>query len=208
MRRERLQDMSTFFEPPPPPREEPAYVPSPWHGPPEDVLGAPAGGPFLVARTNALALAVWGLAAFPTGLAFSLAMVSRAGDDAGIDPDFDVDMAFHRYWRRLRRDGEQELPDEMLRFGVEFDDGRKATNVRTGWELEEGEEPLGPVLTQRGGGGGGRSYRQGWWLWPLPPGERLAFVVEWPAKGISLTRQEIDAGEIRRATEQARPIWD
>jgi len=200
--------MSTFFEPPPPPEREPAYAPMPWHGPPDDVLGAPAGDPFVIARSDAIALAVVGLTAFPAGIAFSLATVIRAGDDSDLDPDFDTDLMFHHYWRRRRRGGGEELPDELLRFGVEFDDGRKATNLHMDWDHEEGQEPRGPVLMQRGGGGGGRSYRQGWWLWPLPPGERLAFVAEWPAKGIALTRHAVDAGQLRRAAEGARPIWD
>jgi hypothetical protein len=183
-------------------------VAPPWFGPPEDVIGEAAGAPFVLARTNALALAVWGITAFPTGITFSLAIVRRALDDGDFDPDMDTYTALHRYWRARRRDPDQPLPDDLLRFGVEFEDGRKATNLGWHWDdLPEGQEPPGPILQQRGGGGGGRSYRHGWWLWPLPPGDRLAFVTEWPAQGIELSRHEIDAEPLRRAAGRARPIW-
>lgn len=179
----------------------------PWFGPPEDVIGEAAGAGFVLARTDALALAVWGITAFPTGITFSLVIVRRAIDD-GFDPDMDTDMAMHRYWRARRHHPDQPLPDDLLRFGVEFADGRKATNLGRNWDLPESQEPLGPILSQRGGGGGGRTYEHGWWLWPLPPGDRLAFVTEWPAQGLGLTRHEIDAEPLRRAAERARPIWD
>ena len=200
--------MSTFFEPPPPSREEPEHLAPPWFGPPEDVIGEAAGEPFVLARTDALALAVWGITAFPTGITFSLAIVRRSTDE-GYDPDMEMDMALHRYWQRRRHQPDLPLPDDVLRFGVEFEDGRKATNLGWGhWDVQQGQEPPGPVLGHRGGGGGGRSYRQGWWLWPLPPGDRLAFVAEWPAHGIALSRHEIEAGALRRSAEKARPIWD
>jgi hypothetical protein len=197
-----------FFEPPPAADEEPEHVPPPWYGPPDDVIGQTAGGAFVLARTDTLALAVLGITAFPTGLAFSVAIVLRHADDPDLDPDLDLDMAMHRYWRGRRRGSATELPDDLLRFGVEFEDGRKATNLAWGGTEAEGETPAGPILMQRGGGGGGRSYRTGWWLWPLPPGERLTFVCEWPARGIEVTRHDVDARSIRVAAERARTIWD
>jgi hypothetical protein len=42
----------------------------------------------------------------------------------------------------------------------------------------------------------------------LPAGDRLAFVVEWPAQGIALSRHEIEADPFRRSAEQAHPIGD
>ena len=200
--------MDTFFEPPRMRAELDEPVAPAWFGPPEDVIGVAAASPFLLARTDALALAVWGITAFPTGIAFSLAIILRSLDYEGFDPDLDTHTTFQRYWRDRRRDPNLPLPDDLLRFGVEFADGTKATNLGFNWDVPEGQEPPGPVLMQRGGGGGGRSYRQGWWLWPLPPGDGLSFVAEWPAQGIPLTRHEIEADPLRRAAEKAIPIWD
>jgi hypothetical protein len=152
--------VTRFFEPPPPPREEPDQIAPPWYGPPEDVIGEAVATSFVLARTEALALTVWGITAFPTGVAFTLAIVKRITED--LDPYEDPDMTMHLYPRRRR--GSDELPDDLLRFGVQFEDGGKATS--------------------------------------------LAFVCEWPARGIGLTRHEIETGPIRRAAERARPIWE
>jgi hypothetical protein len=42
--------------------------------------------------------------------------------------------------------------------------------------------------------------------WPLPP--PLALVCEWPAAGIPLTRQDIDAGKVREAAQRAQVIFE
>jgi hypothetical protein len=58
-----------------------------------------------------------------------------------------------------------------------------------------------------GGGGGGASWHQTNWVWPLPPPGPLAFVCEWPAAGIALTRTEIDAQLVLEAAERAQVIF-
>lgn len=58
----------------------------------------------------------------------------------------------------------------------------------------------------RGGGGGG-AWDGEYWLWPLPPPGPLAFVCEWPARGIPQTRSEVDASLVCDAAEQAEIIW-
>lgn len=87
---------------------------------------------------------------------------------------------------------EPPAADERLRLGLEYADGRTATNVnpmplpadpRAG-DLADDEV----VLAQSGGGGGGRTFEQGYWVTPLPPPGPLAFVCAWPALGITETR--------------------
>jgi hypothetical protein len=158
----------------------------------------------VLARTEKLALAVWGMAAFPTGITFSLATVLR---ESVRDVDLDSDMPLYRYWRRRRSGQGDALPDDVLRFGVQMADGTKATNLFIPVSSPE-DLPTGPVLMQRGGGGGERGWRQGWWLWPLPPEGPLTFVCEWPARGIPITTHEIDAGPIRQAATEAWAIWN
>ena len=109
-----------------------------------------------------------------------------------------------------------QLPDELLRFGVEFADGTKATTVdrAASWYLRDREtEPEGPVLRSAGSRGGHSD--PGWvamheplWLWPLPPRERFDLVVEWPVAGIGLTRFGLDGDAIVEAATQARPFVD
>ena len=45
------------------------------------------------------------------------------------------------------------------------------------------------------------------WVYGLPPPGPLAFVVEWPARGIPETRVEFDAGLVLAAAARAVRIW-
>ena len=98
------------------------------------------------------------------------------------------------------------LPDALLRFGVQFADGRKATNLdRPSYDPEH--EPDRPVLSEHGGGGGGSAWDMEYWVWPLPPAGPFAFVCEWPGRGIAESRTEIDAAAILEAAGRAVTLW-
>jgi hypothetical protein len=106
-----------------------------------------------------------------------------------------------------------ELDPELLRFGIELSDGRKATNVNPGppgpyWD----NPPAGPILSGGDGGGGGLAgggarLHYGYWVWPLPPVGPLSFVCEWPIADISETRNEIDSALVRDAAADAVMLW-
>jgi hypothetical protein len=111
----------------------------------------------------------------------------------------------------------------MLGFGVEFANGRKATNTAdqpladlAGGTMsvstmmsrsEKPQTPAGPVLSLGGGGGGGGNWRQSIWIWPLPPAGRLTFVCQWPEANIELTRHDIDAQLVLDAATRAQVIF-
>jgi hypothetical protein len=185
----------SFFEPPPPPEPQEHRQPE-WLGPPENVLPASVPLALELARTDNVAIAVHGGLAYPNGFAFRLALLRRT------PPESEFGNPFH-HWHRARG----ELTDEMLRFGLQFPDGSKATVFGQQRALGAKDGPSGPVLMQRGGGGGGRSWDFGFWVWPLPPDGPLAFVVEWPSEGIELTRAEIDGAVVRAASEHAETLW-
>ncbi len=189
--------MPFFDEPPPPafPQPDPnePYVPPIWTGPSVLVLGQLVPINLLLAKTDALAIVLERVLAYPNGLEVTLVIRTR-------DPiDHTMHMAaFHM--------------GEMLRFGVEFADGRKATNVGGpgAFNVEKDDQglPKVPVLLQQGGGGGGRAWRQEFWLWPLPPPGRMHVVVEWPQRGVSERRQTVDGAAIVKAAEGAITLWD
>ena len=185
----------SFFEPPAPPPEPQRHRQPEWLGPPENVMPAPFPLAPELARTGNVAIAAHGGLAYPNGFAFRVALLRRAElERATGDP-------FHR-WHRQRG----ELTEDVLRFGLQFADGAKATVFDVHRSFGEAGRPSGPVLMQRGGGGG-RAWEFGFWVWPLPPDGPLAFVVEWPSEGIELTRTEIDASVVRTAAEQAETLW-
>lgn len=113
--------------------------------------------------------------------------------------------------RAMRRPG-GELPPELLRFGVQFADGRKATTLgadtpRRLRSATDEEEPSGPILSPSGGGGCDCEWDQEYWLWPLPPPGTLTFAIEWPSKEIELSMCEVDAGLIIDASESSEVLW-
>jgi hypothetical protein len=212
--------LTEFFEPPAPrpepPRPARPELP-PWLGAPTDTLPGVVALELVLARTARVAVCVSRLEAYPTG--FELDLVTMARDDSEeLDP-----MLFQGSRGRGARRGGEEMPDAMLRFGVEFADGAKATNTAdqplgdmsggythtfaaVGGD-EARREPPGPVMSMGGGGGGGGRWRQSMWIWPLPPRGRLTFVCQWPEAGIELTRAEIDAQLLLDAASRSQVIF-
>lgn len=201
--------MEGFFEPPPPrPREpHPRYRTPVWSGPPHGTLPGVVPLELVLARSDRAAVCVSRLCAYPTGLGLDLLVFATEGEeDEVLDP-----LLFVPHRRGALGRAGDGLPDEMLRFGIQFPDGRRATNIGGPRDLRPDGEPLGPVLSQGGGGGGGRRWQQSLFIWPLPPPGRLLLACEWPAAGIALTRAEIDAAPIREAaarSARAQVIFD
>jgi hypothetical protein len=156
----------------------------------------------VLARAADVAVCITRLAAYDIGFEFEIRTVARPG---GRELDLDP-MLFgpHRH-RGGRSGGGEDMADEMLRFGVQFADGGKATNM-SGFHHGQ-DPPPGPIMHGGGGGGGGGDWRQTEWVWPLPPPGPVAFVCEWPAAGIPLSRGEVDAQTILDAAARAVAIF-
>lgn len=155
----------------------------------------------MLAQNDKAAVCVSRLAAYPTGFEFDLVVMVVPGQR-----EFDLDpLMLRRQLLAHRRGEQQEIPPELLRVGVQFSDGSKATN--TGGYGYDQDPPPGPVMHQRGGGGGGGSWRQTYWIWPLPPPGQLSFVCEWPVAGLALSRAEIDAQTVRDAADRAQVLF-
>jgi hypothetical protein len=194
----------SFFEPleQPPPEEE--HRAPAWLGPPDNVLGAAVPLRLLLARTDDVAIAITDATAFPNGVELNVALRLRRLSPAARRALMRGGPFHYPSFPGDEPDG--GIPPELLRLGVQFADGRKATTLGPRHQHFE-REPDGPVLMQRGGGGGDRSWNMHVWLWPLPPPGALAFVVEWPLAGIAETRVEIDAGVMIEAAAQAETLW-
>lgn len=198
----------SFFEPPPPAPEPPAQPPRrPWHGAPDAVLGQAVALNLVLGRSEKAALWIPAVLVYPDGFEFEVEIRHRL-DDEEVEHPF-----FRHHWRRRSsgvRDG--TLDPSLLRLGIEFSDGSRATNLdeRLSFPVagEPDAPPAGPVLApSRGGGGGGGRWNHGFWVWPLPPEGPLAFVCEWPVAAISETRKEIDSALIRNAATRAVVLW-
>jgi hypothetical protein len=167
---------------------------------PEDVLGAGIGAHLLLGRTPDAAIAVTNLLAYPMGFEFTVGIVVRRRERYGLEP-----------WMGPRQRHEHPdgpPPDDFVRLGVQFSDGGAATNVDGHPFSWTDEEPTGPVLMPDTGSGGDRRYDMTFWVWPLPPPGPVAFVCEWPARGIPESRAEIDAQLILDASALAVRLWE
>lgn len=197
----------SFFEPPPAP-DEPIDPGQPeWAGPPDNVVGTPLAVRLILARTADIAVAITNASVFPTGMTFTLSVRARTMSDELHRMAMSGGPFHHRAHRTGRTDA-NEIPPEVLRFGLQFADGRKATSVGAGhWGGQAEPTPLAPALIPMGGTGRDRSWELSYWLWPLPPPGPLALVVEWPAAGIPLSRTEIDASQVIEAAAEAEELW-
>lgn len=162
---------------------------------PEFMLGGALDLAIVLARTDDAAVCLGQFAAYPNGFEFTLTIVLR-------DP---ATGACRRPTHRFELPG-PSIPDDFLRFGLLFSDGKTATNLDM-TSLGEDGEPSKPVLNPEGGGGSDSRYDLQHWVWPLPPPGRLAFVCAWPVEHIAESRVEIDAEQIRQAATRAIKLW-
>lgn len=190
-----------FFEPPPPPPTPPAPSRRPNWMRPEHILGEPVPINFLLARSSTAAVKVQHLTAFPAGFEFQVVIHMRSTGEVW-DP-------MHGLQGFRGRPGARygELSDEHLRFGIQFADGSKATNLGPPMIGPTDEKSKGPMLQPSGGSAGGSVAQTTFWVWPLPPSGPLTFVCEWPKYGIPLTRHPVNADLIREAAQRAIELW-
>lgn len=191
--------MSDFFQTPPgrrKPRER--YRTPAWVAAPRGSLPGIVPIERVLARTDRVAVCVTRLAAYPTGFELDLLAMITADED-----DFDS-MVFHRQ-ALLEGGAVDEIPPEVLRFGMRFADGSRATNT-SGFRRDH-RRPTPPAMHQSGGHGGGGQWRQTYWVWPLPPAGPLTLVCEWPAMNIALTECELDAQPILDGAKRAQVIF-
>ncbi len=183
-----------------------------WEHPPTATFSGMVPVQEIIASAENARVVLIELRAFREGCLLEVNAVARRGDQPEREwigsRTADLAQLFHP-----SRPGEPLSP-YLLRFGVQFADGRKATTIgRWPGYGEPQPEPEPPVLHALGGRGSTASKDmldvwQPLWLWPAPPAQMFDLVVEWPAAGIELTRYQLDGGRIAEATVHAGPYWD
>src|SRR6476661_11228209 len=108
-------------------------------GPPDNALPSSFPLALTLARTDEFAISAQGGLAYPTGFAFRVITLRRKAVELPAGDPFN---------RMHSRRG--ELSDDLLRFGVQFSDGSKATTFDMHRGLGAEGKPAGPVLMQRG----------------------------------------------------------
>ena len=201
-----------FFEAEPA-AEEPArrrpQIP-PWSGPPALEAGVPLAVARAVARSDSVVVFLPVIRVFSAGCMLEMEVVSRQAAMAE-DDWWELHMSVHRGFRGVHG---SHLPDQLLRLGVRYPDGSKATTLdRHQRELRD-DPPEGPLLSWWPSGGGMRGGEAeigfshfGLWLWPLPPAQNFEFAVEWPFGRIGLTFAELDGAAIAAAASRPSYYW-
>jgi hypothetical protein len=171
-----------------------------WIAPPENELGEAVAATVVLVKRSELAIAVTDFRAYSSGIAGRLVVRTRERELGG--------RMMHPMHPTMRARGtdSNELPRELLRFGIEFADGRRATTIDN--RASRRDEPPEIVLMQRGGGGGGNGWELGFWIWPLPPEGPLTFAVEWPAESVDLTTSQLDTAPLRAAAAGSEALWE
>ena len=203
-----------FFEPLPA-GEEPAprRLPerSPWSGPPPLETGAVLAVERMVARSANVVVRVPVIRAFRPGCMLDVEVVSRQGTLSD-DDWWDLHRSVHR--GLVISPGSNQLPDKLLRLGVRYADGTKATTIEQHRRqtTASADPPAGPLLSWSPGSSGMHGRELGFsgfglWLWPLPPAETFEFAVEWPFGGIELTIAQLDGAAIVAAAGRSGHYW-
>ena len=169
---------------------------TPWDGPANNVLGIVVPLNMVLVQSDRAAVTLGSITAYPDGFEFDYLIRSTA-------EELGRSLAEHLHHRRAGPD----LPDDLFRFGLEFADGTRVTSIESRLPFS-GEPGAGPAMVPRGGGGSFERWLGNWWVTPLPPPGPLAFVCEWPAAGIALTRVEIDASAVLDAAVHAVTLWE
>jgi hypothetical protein len=208
-----------FFEPLPAGEETAAAAlpeGQPWWGPSALESGAVVALDQTVARSPNVVVRLPTIRAFGHGCMLDVEVVSRQG---GLSEDdwWDLHTSAYGGFHRLR--GGAPLPRRLLRLGVRFADGRKATTLESRVVRREhprDEPPAGPLLSLWPGSSGMRGRDGvgligfngfGLWLWPLPPPEAFEFAVEWPVGGIELTITDVSGAAVVAAASRSAGYW-
>ena len=173
----------------------------PWTGRPQGPPLGVAVSDLLLARSELASVYLDYVDAYPEGFELEIRAVASIAYD-------EFERKGGRWVPDIFGGGERQdvLPPQLLRIGVQYADGRAATNIG-GHDSPVG----GPVMQAlRGGGRGGQDgseFHQSYWVSPLPPPGPVAVICEWPAGQIPVVRREIDARSILDAAERARPMF-
>ena len=159
---------------------------------PRSEVGVMVPARLLLYRDSETAISLTGLTAYSTGFELSLNTFRRIDDM--------LRLHHHVHHAGAAR---KPLDDRLLRFGVEYADGRRGANLE-----RFRSSPSENIRVWSGGsGGGGNSYRASYRVSPLPPAGPVSFVLQWPIVAIPETRRNLDASVILDAAANSRRLW-
>lgn len=175
-----------------------------WAGAPEDVMPGVVPVELVLGRSESTVVLLTSIRAFPTGLSMHLSVRVRG-------PLGHRDLHAETFDGPFSHNADTDWQARRLKWGFEFADGTRATNVDPFLPLPDHDDPTWepdrPVLMGGGGGGSPRSIDRDYWLWPLPPAGTLRVACEWLDHGIEMTVQDVPLAPILDAATRSAPLW-
>ncbi|MGH2691613.1 MAG: hypothetical protein ACRDHM_03830 [Actinomycetota bacterium] len=157
----------------------------------------------VLARTKRVAISLENIAAFESGLTFALVVRLAPSEEKWREGE-GLSALHGRHFGQDRPP--TPIDPAILRFGVEYADGRRVTNVWTDMLPFFGSTE-GPVLSSSSGGMSERDGYTQYWMAPLPPPGRVMFAVEWPSRNLAFTSIDVDADVFKEAATRSVSMW-
>ena len=187
--------------PEPEEEREPYRHQPPLHGPSPDEVGRPIPASFVLARSDAAAVAVQAIRAYSTGCVFEVSWVIRRTDETAGQWRDVHDIAF-RHAPAGRDD------DDSLLLGLALSD---ETSARSNDRFDRRRPGQKPRFVSFGSGASGGTERlhgtAEYWLHPLPPAPTMQLICAWPRFGIQESRRTVDTTSLLEAASNAHWIW-
>jgi hypothetical protein len=187
--------MSFFDSIPQPPPPEPVRRPRQAWMQPDEVIPGTVPAEVLLIRAERVAVAIGSVRAYPNGFEFTVHVRVREDETEPVRHD-----PFDRHGWGL------QAPDEVLRLGVLYADGRRGATTSGYWRPDEAD-PARVIMHQGGSSGNPRRWDGQLWVYPLPPEGTVTFVASWLKYGVAETRAELDGSAIRAAAGRAVILW-
>jgi hypothetical protein len=206
--------------------------PPEWWGAPSGWIGGVIPGTVVVARNAKAVILAEAMVVYPTGIGMRLramlrpaprpviqARKPRSTADAAKEPPL---LNASIYAAAVDKDWEPpELPADRVAFGVEFEDGRRATRAEQlggpagdfSFRAHYEEKDVAPdpavnvILNCIGGGGSSDSIAEKMFVWPLPRGD-LRLFGSWSDADMREQVVELRAGVISDALTRARRVFE
>jgi hypothetical protein len=171
---------------------------APWRFAPEHEIGVALPIERVLATGPEFHLRLLGFVAYRVGFKIWVASLQNGGPSPGMRA-------------RVVAGHDQDASATLLRLGVEFADGRRASTedefVGQAWRIAKPPQPPIALSDMTDIGGHLDGGRVGVWVWPLPPPGPLTISVEWEAIELPRTQIEIDAAPIAAAGAGSEQLW-
>ncbi len=165
--------------------------------PPENEVPGAVPWSTLLGRSTDVAVALVGAHAYSTGIRLSVAVRTRQESGPG-----NGHLLHQEVFGYPGGDG----VDRLL-LGVEYADGRVATNAASDSWPPQDQPDDEPSLHPGGSSGGSRGVDVEFFLSPPPPAGPLTIFCAWQSRGIPETRTVLDGAALAEAVTKIQVLW-